>query len=156
MRYLPIELHTHTHHSDGRFTPAELLQAAAAYGYHGLVLTDHNTVSALPEIRELPGDTLPVLQGIEWTTYYGHLLVLGYDTVIDWRDAVIDALKARTRFTQAVKTFRDGPLREAMAEVADRIDALDGGAAAAQAGRFGCADRNGAGPGLRVDCGSGA
>lgn len=90
MRYLPIELHTHTHHSDGRFTPAELMQAAAAYGYHGLVLTDHNTVSALPEIRELPGDTLPVLQGIEWTTYYGHLLVLGYDTVIDWRDAVID------------------------------------------------------------------
>ena len=42
---------------------------------------------------------------------------------VPWRDAVIDALKARTRFTQAVKTFRDGPLREAMAEVADRIDA---------------------------------
>ncbi|MGB4826125.1 MAG: hypothetical protein WBP18_02410 [Paracoccaceae bacterium] len=47
-------------------------------------------------------------------------------------------------------------IKTARSAVADRIDSLDGGAAAAQAGRFGCADRNGAGPGLPVDCGGGA
>lgn len=101
MKYLPIELHTHTDHSDGLFTPAELVEAAAAYGYHGLAITDHNTVSALQVIRELPGEPFPVLQGIEWTTYFGHLLVLGYQTVIDWRDAVIDNIDTKLKQLKA-------------------------------------------------------
>jgi hypothetical protein len=39
-----------------------------------------------------------------------------------WRHAVIDAIRARSRFTQAVRTFRDGPLKETVAAVADRLD----------------------------------
>jgi hypothetical protein len=39
-----------------------------------------------------------------------------------WRHAVIDAIKARTRFTQAVKTFRDGPLKASVEAVDSRLD----------------------------------
>jgi hypothetical protein len=39
-----------------------------------------------------------------------------------WRHAVKDALQARTRFTEAVRGFRDGPLRDALRTTGDRID----------------------------------
>lgn len=39
-----------------------------------------------------------------------------------WRHAVIDAIRARSRFTQAVLTFRDGPLKDTVNAVADRLD----------------------------------
>ena len=50
MRYQPFEMHCHTRHSDGSFTVPGLLEGAAAYGYAGLALTDHNAVSALREV----------------------------------------------------------------------------------------------------------
>ncbi len=39
-----------------------------------------------------------------------------------WRHAVIDAVKSRARFTQAVKTFRDGPLKASVSAIDDRLD----------------------------------
>jgi hypothetical protein len=39
-----------------------------------------------------------------------------------WRHAVIDAIKARSRFDQAVATFKSGPLRESMTMVASRLE----------------------------------
>ena len=39
-----------------------------------------------------------------------------------WRHAVKDALQARTRFSDAIKGFKDGPLRDALHETGDRID----------------------------------
>jgi len=43
-----------------------------------------------------------------------------------WRHAVIDAIRARSRFTQAVDTFRAGPLRDNIASVGTRLqDAVD-------------------------------
>lgn len=92
IHYVPIELHCHTTHSDGDMTPTELLQAAIGFGYKGLVLTDHNTVSAVMEIEQTGSGSLPVLKGIEWTTYYGHMLVLGCDQIIDWREATVDTI----------------------------------------------------------------
>lgn len=39
-----------------------------------------------------------------------------------WRHAVQDAIEARNRFTAAVKTFQDGPLRDSMAAMAGQLD----------------------------------
>ena len=47
MRWYPVELHTHTRHSDGAFTVEELVEAAARNGYRALALTDHNTSSGV-------------------------------------------------------------------------------------------------------------
>jgi len=86
MIYRPVELHCHTRHSDGAFTPDALCRAAQAAGYAGIALTDHNTVSGLEEIDDdLTAATVPVIPGIEWTTFYGHLLVLGARRLVDWR-----------------------------------------------------------------------
>lgn len=39
-----------------------------------------------------------------------------------WRHAVLDAIRAQGRFSSAVKTFRDGPLKTAVGAVGDRMD----------------------------------
>ncbi len=39
-----------------------------------------------------------------------------------WRHAVQDSIQARRRYTDAIKSFRDGPLRDALHETGDRID----------------------------------
>ena len=45
-------LHTHSTHSDGVYTPAELVRVAKDEGYKAVVATDHDTVTAYNEMRE--------------------------------------------------------------------------------------------------------
>lgn len=95
--YRPFELHNHTKHSDGQFTVPELMHAAKDYGYVGIALTDHNTVTAIHDVTPaLEAETVKVIDGIEWTTFFGHMVVLGCDHYVDWRfvtpDTIDDAL----------------------------------------------------------------
>jgi predicted metal-dependent phosphoesterase TrpH len=46
---MPIDLHIHSTHSDGTLTPAEILAKAKRLGLSAVALTDHNTVSGLPD-----------------------------------------------------------------------------------------------------------
>ena len=93
IEYRPMELHTHTIHSDGDFTPETLLEAARDFGCAGIALTDHNTDAGMQQVTQaLQARTVPVVPGIEWTTYFGHMLVLGCDTYVDWRFAVPDTI----------------------------------------------------------------
>ena len=85
MSYLPCELHCHTVHSDGSFLPRELQQNAADDHLALIALTDHNTTSGYDELDD---SIIPTVHGIEWTTYFGHMLVLGAKEFVDWRDAV--------------------------------------------------------------------
>lgn len=87
MSYYPCELHCHTVHSDGKFRTEELLHAADDDHLAIIALTDHNTDSGCAELDDA---ILPAIRGIEWTTYYGHMLVLGAKKFVDWRDAVPD------------------------------------------------------------------
>ncbi|WP_455582802.1 CehA/McbA family metallohydrolase [Dysosmobacter sp.] len=92
-QYRPFEMHCHTRHSDGTFLVPQLLESAAAYGYAGLALTDHNAVTGLLEVTpELEARTCRVIPGIEWTTFYGHLLVLGCRHFVDWRFVTPDTI----------------------------------------------------------------
>jgi hypothetical protein len=87
--YKCFELHTHTINSDGQFTTEALCESARQYLYDAIAVTDHNTMSALEDITpELIKRTLPVIPGIEWTTFFGHLLVIGAEKYIDWRFAL--------------------------------------------------------------------
>lgn len=87
MKYFPCELHCHTIHSDGDFTPCSLQQTAVKNRLSLIALTDHNTFSGT---EKLDGGICPFIKGIEWTTYFGHMLVLGAESFVDWRDAVPD------------------------------------------------------------------
>ncbi len=63
-----IDLHTHSTASDGSLSPSELVQAAAEAGVTCLALTDHNTVSGLPEFLDAARRTpLRAIPGIEIT-----------------------------------------------------------------------------------------
>ncbi len=84
-KWYPCELHCHTVHSDGQFSVASLIETAKKRGLKGICLTDHNTVSSWEEAKK--EDDLAVLCGIEWTTYFGHMLVLDSSSYVDWRDA---------------------------------------------------------------------
>lgn len=85
MSYLPCELHCHTLNSDGDFTVKELQEAARENHLSLIALTDHNTMSGWDELDD---SVVPAIRGIEWTTYFGHMLVLGAGEFVDWRDAV--------------------------------------------------------------------
>ena len=82
MSYLPCELHCHSVHSDGSFSVAELLRRAYDDHLALIALTDHNTVSGHGELDD---SITPAVPGIEWTTFFGHMLVLGARDFVDWR-----------------------------------------------------------------------
>lgn len=103
LQYKALELHSHTKHSDGQFTVQELLEHAHARKYDGIALTDHNTMSGFKEITpELEKSTLPVIHGIEWTTFFGHMLVLNAKKYVDWRLAEQDTIDLYTKAIQKV------------------------------------------------------
>ena len=45
-------LHTHSTHSDGKFTPTQLVEIAKQEGYNAIALTDHDTVTGYPELQK--------------------------------------------------------------------------------------------------------
>ncbi|MDF7815055.1 CehA/McbA family metallohydrolase [Hymenobacter sp. YC55] len=88
------DLHMHTLHSDGRRTPAELVDEASAQGLDFLVSTEHNTNSANLSWGRYARPNLLVVNGEEvTTTAFGHWNALGLapTTLIDWRYAPQDS-----------------------------------------------------------------
>jgi hypothetical protein len=79
------DLHGHTLHSDGRFTPQELVAWARSHRLDFVTLTDHNTVSGLTEMDALSSPDVLTMSGMELTTFYGHALALGLRECVDWR-----------------------------------------------------------------------
>ena len=76
------ELHVHSHHSDGKNTVEEIVEAARKEKLDFISLTDHNTVSGFSSIPN--GGGLLVIRGMELTTYYGHALALGLNSFVNW------------------------------------------------------------------------
>ena len=83
------ELHCHTMHSDGSMSVDMLADRALRRGYSAIALTDHNTLSATESfVATVAKAGITPVRGIEWTTFYGHITVLG-TTDIDWREVSI-------------------------------------------------------------------
>ena len=75
------DLHTHSVYSDGTCTPKELIDQAEELGLAAIALTDHNTVSGLPEfLAAAEGKQVEAVPGIEFSTDWGggelHILAL--------------------------------------------------------------------------------
>jgi predicted metal-dependent phosphoesterase TrpH len=81
-----IDLHLHTTHSDGSFSPAAVLEFAKAAGVTALAITDHDIVAGIPEALEAGLRLgIEVIPGVEISSRHGEseLHILGY--CIDWR-----------------------------------------------------------------------
>ena len=75
-----IDLHTHSRpvSGDSVLTALELAERAAAAGLDGVVLTEHDALRTVEEVREVGERTgIVVLRGIEVTTDIGHVLAFG-------------------------------------------------------------------------------
>ncbi len=78
---LRVDLHLHSHVSDGHLSPAALVRTAAAAGLGVIALTDHDTAGGVREAVEAAGGTpVRVIPGIEistrWQEHEFH--ILGY------------------------------------------------------------------------------
>ena len=94
-----VDLHTHTNHSDGLDTPAEMVAKAARRGVRRLAVTDHDTLAALPEARAAGvAGGVEVLTGIELSVQHGDfhdIHLLGY--FFDSENAALNDCLARLK-----------------------------------------------------------
>ncbi len=79
------DLHAHTIHSDAAWDVPDLVAFSRAQHLDFAMLSDHNTVSGLPQMDAARADDLLTIGGMELTTFWGHALVLGLRDWIDWR-----------------------------------------------------------------------
>lgn len=76
-----IDLHTHTTHSDGTFTPRALVELGARIGLSALAITDHDSVGGVAEALTAGRDLgVEVLPGVEINLEHGQVTLdlLGY------------------------------------------------------------------------------
>lgn len=87
--YKRLELHNHTIESDGNLTPSELIDLMCDDKVDAFALTDHNTISGHIKIQEaLAQKNIPLscIYGMEYTTYYGHILCFDLKEYIPWEN----------------------------------------------------------------------
>lgn len=112
------DLHLHTNHSDGVWTPAEVVRRAAERGLGAIAITDHDTCSGLAEARVAArglSDSLEIIVGVEITCEFQdrELHLLAYD--VDPEEP---------RLTDALAELRESR-RGRFAQMAERLIALD-------------------------------
>lgn len=75
-----FDLHVHTTHSDGLYTPAEVVDLARRSGLAGVAVTDHDTLGGIGGARAAAGPSLEVIAGVEITSEFAgrELHLLGY------------------------------------------------------------------------------
>ena len=93
-----VELHTHTIASDGIMEPQELVERSKSRGYDAIVVTDHNTTTSCAQaVNAGKKEDLLVIPGIEWTTFWGHIVVSGGTSAVDWRQLNLDNIDSKIK-----------------------------------------------------------
>lgn len=97
---MTCDLHTHSTFSDGTYTPAQLIAEAEKIGLAAVALTDHNTVSGLPDfVAAGEGSAVKTVPGCEFSTDYNgvELHILGLYIRPEHYAAVTDLLDKAQR-----------------------------------------------------------
>lgn len=114
---MKADLHLHTTASDGRFTPAELVEAASLVGLGAIAITDHDETEAVAAARAVVAERglrLEVLAGVEVSTVWqdAEVHVLGYfvdPETPGWHEAMRrqkgERLRRMTRFVEALRAW---------------------------------------------------
>ena len=115
MKY--CDLHTHSHFSDGTYSPAELVKEAEAKGLSAIMLCDHNTVDGLVEFfAAAKGTAVEAIGGVEFSTDYGdvELHIIGmfikpeHFDAVDIRVAELRRRKEESNVTLVRNLAKDG------------------------------------------------
>jgi len=80
-----VDLHVHTTHSDGAYTPVQVVDLARRAGLAALAVTDHDTLGGVLAARAAAGSAVEIVAGVEITTEYRQreLHLLGYFVALD-------------------------------------------------------------------------
>lgn len=104
---MTVDLHTHSHFSDGTDSPAALLDAAVAAGITTIAITDHDTTAGWAAAEAARPDGLTLVRGAELST---HITVAGHRYSIHLLAYLFDpgnpALGAELRRLQADRLER--------------------------------------------------
>lgn len=113
--------HTHTTHSDGVYTPAEIAAVAKEEGYGALAITDHDTYTGNAEAEEACRALgLGFMPGIEFSTrskplnQWFHMTAFHFDPTYPALKEYLDLLSARETHQTAVcfhRGVREGFIR---------------------------------------------
>jgi len=83
---MKIDLHSHTHYSDGHLSPKELIDRAHNMQVNVLAITDHDTVDGIQEAMDYQSSqkrSMQILSGVEistsWHNFDIHILGLNVD-----------------------------------------------------------------------------
>ncbi|MFS0821514.1 CehA/McbA family metallohydrolase [Bacillus sp. 1P02SD] len=103
-RWIKGDLHTHSVHSDGKFTLREKAELVENIGLDFVGITDHNTAS---QNEAYPRDTNTLfIPGMELTTNKGHLNFYGVnDPVKDFRVNTMEDLHSRIKEAREQGTY---------------------------------------------------
>lgn len=110
-----LDLHLHTTHSDGSFTPAEVMSLAHKAGLTALAITDHDITTGIPEATSTEQQLgIEVIPGVEISSTLGdsELHILGY--FLDWQD---------TQLNERLTTLRESRHRR-NPKIIERLQAL--------------------------------
>jgi 3',5'-nucleoside bisphosphate phosphatase len=91
------DLHVHTTHSDGSYTPAQVVELARRSGLSAVAITDHDTTAACGVAERAAGGRLDVIAGVEISAEFRgrELHLLGYYVRLD--DAALQTALAGLR-----------------------------------------------------------
>ncbi len=108
------ELHSHSNHSDGAFSPEKVVEIAHSAGLAALALTDHDTVSGIDAARSRAKQIgLDFIAGVEFSSHVGkkeiHILGLFID---DLRPELIAATQQARLFRRERARVIVGKLRD--------------------------------------------
>lgn len=102
-----VDLHSHTTASDGALSPRELVRLAARQGVRVLAVTDHDSVSGLPEaIDEAARHAIEIVPGLEINCDVegAEVHVLGY--CMDWQEPWFERFLAEQRAERIARVHR--------------------------------------------------
>ncbi len=102
-------LHLHTTHSDGVFSPTEIVKVAKDEGYRAVAVTDHDTASAYPELKAAcEKEGLDCIFGVEFSvTAPSGFHIVGFDFDPEYPEMKDYLLKMSARQTDNTKRCFD-------------------------------------------------
>lgn len=102
---MAVDLHLHTIHSDGTWSPTQLVEKAISLRLKHIAITDHDTVAGLAEAEKVAGDKLEIIPGIEINTVWSDdagkmhdVHILGY--FIDRSNAKLKAVMEKQQWAR--------------------------------------------------------
>lgn len=130
---MKVDLHLHSTHSDGNWTPSQLVAHAIDIGMSVIALTDHDTVSGIDEALTAASDKLQVIPAVEINTVWNDaggvsqdVHILGY--FIDKQNSILLELLQRQisarveQVEKLVQILRDNGMKISLDQIRNIAD----------------------------------